>query len=381
MSSRRRWVNAIVATGFITGGVMINSSSVDAGVKQKTAARFLKNAKQGTPKFKKAGNLSFGPNGLLLVVDGDSVVAIDTGDRGPLKKLKAPVKDVANALAAASGARSVKVVDLAVNPLSGTVYFSVSRQPGNQPAILTVDGDGQVGTLGGSKLAYSRVTLPSEEGTRVGRITGVGFAGERILAAGQSSGAFASKIYSIPVPVNHGASADIFSAETYHVSHRRWETRAPIQAFIPFREKDKEYIVGSFACTPIAKFPIDDLKSGAKVKGESVVELGSGNRPLDMFTYEKDGKRWVVTNTQRFHKNLFGPSKYWGVRLDMSYLTNGKINEKAARRNTKENSGPDGMEVVEALFGVVHVDKLNNNEMVVLREDGGKLNLELAPLP
>ncbi|MCH8829883.1 MAG: hypothetical protein IID45_09930, partial [Planctomycetes bacterium] len=43
----------------------------------------------------------------------------------------------------------------------------------------------------------------------------------------------------------------------------------------------------------------------------------AGNRPLDMFTYEKDGKRWVVTNTLRFHKNLFGPSKYWGVRLDM----------------------------------------------------------------
>ena len=112
-----------------------------------------------------------------------------------------------------------------------------------------------------------------------------------------------------------------------------------------------------------------------------MVELGSGNRPLDMFTYEKNGKRWVVTNTQRFKKNLFGPSKYWGVRLDMSYLTSVKINEKAARRNTKENSGPDGMEVVEALFGVVHVDKLNNDEMVVLREDGDKLNLELAPLP
>lgn|GEM_PF-3103363 len=45
MSSRRRWVNAIIATGFMIGGVMINSSSVDAGVKQQTAAKFLKNAK------------------------------------------------------------------------------------------------------------------------------------------------------------------------------------------------------------------------------------------------------------------------------------------------------------------------------------------------
>jgi hypothetical protein len=369
------------AAGFMLGGILNGSSNVDAGVKQETAARFLKNAQQGIPEFEAAGNLSFGPNGLLLVSDKASVVAIDTGDLGPLRKLKAPVKDVVKALAAASGSRSLTVVDMAVNPLSGMVYFSVSRQPGSQAAILTVDGDGRVGTLDGSKLSYSRVTLTGEEGSRVSKITGVGFAEDRILASGQSNGAFASKIYSIPVPVNHGASADIYSAETYHVSHGKWETKAPIQAFIPFRENEKDYIVGSFACTPIAKFLIDDLKSGAKVKGESVVELGSGNRPLDMFTYEKDGKRWVVTNTQRFKKNLFGPSKYWGVRLDMSYLTTDKVNKNAVRRNAKKKTGPEGMEVVEALFGVVHVDKLNNDEMVVLREDGDKLNLELAPLP
>jgi hypothetical protein len=117
------------------------------------------------------------------------------------------------------------------------------------------------------------------------------------------------------------------------------------------------------------------------VKGTSIVELGSGNRPLDMFTYEKDGKRWIVINTLRFHKNLFGPSKYWGVRVEWSYLTAKKTNKDAARRDPKTRSGPKGVEIVDALFGAIQVDKLSNTEMVVLREEKGQLNLEVAPLP
>jgi len=54
---------------------------------------------------------------------------------------------------------------------------------------------------------------------------------------------------------------------------------------------------------------------------------------------------------------------------------------KSVIHKTKKKSGPDRLEIVEALFGMVQVEKLNNDEMVVLREDGDKLNLELAPLP
>ena len=40
----------------------------------------------------------------------------------------------------------------------------------------------------------------------------------------------------------------------------------------------------------MAKFRVDDIESGAKVKGVSMVELGSGNRPLDLFDYtDKSG--------------------------------------------------------------------------------------------
>ncbi len=44
-------------------------------------------------------------------------------------------------------------------------------------------------------------------------------------------------------------------------------------------------------------------------------------------------------------------------------------------------SGPVGIEILDVLFGAVQVDKLSDSEMVVLRENGDRLDLELAALP
>ena len=217
------------------------------------------------------------------------------------------------------------------------------------------------------------MTLPTAENAQFRNVTDLAWGDHSVIVAGQSAEEFANKIYQIPIPLENGVNAQFYSAETYHVSHRRWETKAPIQSFIPWEEDGKFYIVGAFACTPIAKFPLSDLESGAKVKGTSVIELGSGNRPRDMFTYEKDGEQWLVTNTQRFKDNTFGPSKYWAARVKMDYLdaeAPDETNENAPRRNVKAPSGPDakGIEVVEPLFGAVIVSQLENAEVVVMRE-------------
>ncbi|MBI3879478.1 MAG: hypothetical protein HY301_05370 [Verrucomicrobia bacterium] len=380
----------LLAAVACTAGALLVTHSVRAAAKAGSAKDFLKAAQHGDPKLASAGAISFGPHGLLLIAEtkGASIVAVDTGDAGPVKKLKHRVDDVANLVAAKLGAPAggVKIVDLAVNPASGKIYLSVLRTAGALPAIVVIDADGAVNDLAFDKLAWVRVPLPAKEGAKIGNITDVAFAGDRVVAAGASSEEFNSKIFSLPLPLEHGQGAAVFSAETYHVSHGKWETRAPISSFVPYEENGKHYIVGAFACTPIAKFPLDGLSSGANVRGTSFLELGSQNRPLDMFTYEKGGKRWLVTHTQRFGKNLFGPSKYWGVRIDMNYvaLTDAeKINEKAAHRDTKQKSGPAGIEIVDSLFGAVHVDKLDNDDAIVLRETEGsdKLVLEMAKLP
>jgi hypothetical protein len=364
-----------------------NSESSHAAAPKKAAPKYIDNVQLGNPGFKRIGRLGFGPDGLLLVADpaAAAVVAIDTGDTGPVRKLAKKVTNVDELIAGAMGAEAggVEIIDMAVNRQSGMIYLSVQRKQDTRYAILTVNADGKVGVLNLEKVRYVKVSLPVSEGATIRNITGVEFTKNRVLAAGQSNEEFSSKIYSLPLPLTHGSSADVYSTETYHVAHGRWETKAPIQSFVPYEEKGKSYIVGSFSCTPIAKFPLDDIKSGSKVKGTSVVELGSGNRPVDMFTYKKDGKQWLITNTDRFHhqKRPLGPSRYWGVRIDMSYLSSDKTNEEAVRRDTTSKSGPDGIEVVEQLFFAKHVDKLSDTEMVILRDNKGHLDLEISPLP
>jgi hypothetical protein len=352
------------------------------------ASSLLKGAQTGGLQLKSASSLSFGPAGLLLIAETSSasVIAVETGDVGPVQILKQRVDNVSGLIAGGLGttADNVTVQDLAVNPDSGRIYLSISRKPDNATLLITIDAAGQVKPLDLSNLPWVRMTLPGGTASKVTRVTDVAFAKDRVLAAGSCNEEFASKIFSLPVPLEHGATAAIYSAETYHVAHRKWETKAPISSFIPYEENGQSYVVGAFGCTPIAKFPLNELKSGAQVKGVSVLELGSGNRPLDLFSYSKGGKRWLVTHTQRFQKNLFGPSNLWAARVDMAYLSRSEpdeVNENAARRDTKNKVGPDGVEIVDSLFGAVQVDKLNDEQAVVLRETSSGLALEVADLP
>lgn len=358
-----------------------------------SASSYFKQPQKGGLEIQSAGQIGFGPSGMLLVSDpkSTSVLAIDTGDAGPLQKLSKRVDNIEAALAKAAGAESVTIVDMAANPASGKIYFSVNGQPGNRPHILALAADGSVSKPDLAGAAHVRMKLPSAENAQLRNVTDLAWGDHSVIVAGQSSEEFSNKIYQIPVPLEHGVNANYYSAETYHVAHGKWETKAPIQSFIPWEEDGKFYVVGAFACTPIAKFPISDLESGAQIKGTSVVELGSGNRPRNMFTYEKDGQQWLVTNTHRFHKNLFGPSKYWAARVKMEYLdadSPENTNEKAIRRDIKVNDGPEakGIEVVEPLFGAVIVSQLKNEEVVVLREtdtasDTAPHAVELVTLP
>ncbi|MEQ8787219.1 MAG: hypothetical protein RIC55_13015 [Pirellulaceae bacterium] len=387
----RAFIYTSLVTAFLLGALLagLQPQTTGAPISAESSSGstgLLANAQTGQPLLKSISRITFGPRGLLLLADSRaaSIVAIETGDVKPGETLANPIDDVDRKVAAALGSEDAKIVDVAVNPASGRIYLAVQR--GGEPVLMTVAADGELALADLAKAHYAVVSLPGGTASKVSNITDVQFSEEGVLAAGQSNEEFSSKIFSLSLPLTHGASASNYSAETYHVSHRRWETRAPIRSFVPYQEDDQMYVVGSFSCTPIAKFPLDNLTSGAKVQGISVVELGSGNQPLDMFTYQRDGKQWLVTNTYRFHfqKNTFGPSKWWGVRLDMKHLaSDDKVNEDAVRRDTKVDKDPQGIEVVDVLSGAVQVAKVNDQQAVVLRNvnDEDRYRLELVTLP
>ena len=59
-------------------------------------------------------------------------------------------------------------------------------------------------------------------------------------------------------------------------------------------------LMASYTCTPLVLFPLNELKAGVHAKGRTVAELGAGNSPLDMISYEKEGKKYfLMSNSNR----------------------------------------------------------------------------------
>jgi hypothetical protein len=358
-----------------------------AGTAPAADSPLFKTTASGTPKIVSIDAIRFAPHGVLLIGDGRGaqVIAVQTGDTiaGPVQKEAIDKIDEKLAGKLGTTAKGIKITDLAVNPASGKAYVAVLKQEGKVPVVLTVDGDGKIGEFSLEKVTYARIALPGGEKSPITKITDLAFAGDRILVAGQASEEFACKMLTIPVPLEHDAKGTIYSTETFHVSHNAWETRAPMSSILPFEDGGKRYLIGSFACTPVVKYPLDELQPNAKVKGISVIELGSGNRPLRMFTYEKDGKNYVLMNTFRFHhkQKPFGPSPYWTVRFERDLLAeNDKVNQKAVRRiDGKYEPVTDRIKQIEDFNGVELMDKLGKDKALTLREDG-KGGYRLAPV-
>jgi hypothetical protein len=349
----------------------------------------FKSSTTGNPKVQSIDAIGFGPQGLLIIGDskGGQIVAVNTGDTTPQNWSRTDLPKVNEELAGRLGttAKGIEITKLAVNPASRKAYIAVRKLADKSSVLLTLDGTGKINEFALDNVKYARAKLPAQ--SKINLITDVTWADDRILAAVQANDTFGSRIVSIPVPLQNDSEGVTFSTETFHVAHNKWETKAPIRTVLPYSQDGKKYLVGAFTCTPLVKYSLDDLQPGAKVKGTSVVEVGNGNTPRDMFTYEKGGKTYILMSTFRmFHSRApVGPSPYWTVKLDHTLLTESKnINEKALRRvqgKTLE-SRTDRATVVDTFHGVTHMDRLDNERALVIRtDDKGAMNLAVLALP
>lgn len=372
----------------------LGAASVALGILAGTATAadtpVLKTTATGTPKVQSIEVIRFAPEGVLLIGDGKGghILAVATGDTAKKATLKDPIEKIHEKIAGKLGttAKGIEIVGMAVNPASGTAYLAVRKQDDKKYLIVTVDGAGKIGDFPLEDVKHARVALPVADKSSLAKVTDLAWAGDRIFVAGQSNEQFAAKMYVIPAPLEHDAKAGAYSAETFHVSHGAWETKAPMTALMPLEEQGKKYLVGAFFCTPIVKYALDDVKAGAAVKGISVIEMGYGNTPRTMFAYEKDGKSYVLLNTFRvYHKQTpFGPSPYWTARLDLDLLKeNDKVNAKAIQRtDSKLKPITDKIKMVEDYHGVVHISPLDKERALVVKEDGkGGFTLAALPLP
>ena len=73
-----------------------------------------------------------------------------------------------------------------------------------------------------------------------------------------------------------------------------------MRTFVPYTIDGQQYVLAAYTCTPLVKIPVSDLKAGAQVKGVTISDLGSGNQPLDMVPYKKDGHEFILIANSSF---------------------------------------------------------------------------------
>jgi hypothetical protein len=283
------------------------------------AAALTDSLKAGKADLKSASVLTFGPEGILFVGDsvGAALYALDTGDRAASQSAPVNIKGIDEKIAAMLGTMpdQIAINDLAVNPISKKMYLAVTRGKGANavPVILRVDAKGKIETLSLDNVKYSKTALldapESKEGAfhpllvtggnpRLDAFSDLAYVDGKVLVAGLSNEEFASTLRAVSFPFSQDTRGT--GIEIWHGSHAKFETQAPIHTFVPYKIKGETNILASYTCTPLVKIPVSALKPGAKVKGTTIAELGSGNRPLDMIAYTKGGHNYfLMSNTNR----------------------------------------------------------------------------------
>ena len=342
------------------------------------------------------GPITFGPDNILFVADNQAakIYALDvetlvSNTTLGLKNIMGIDQQIAALLG--TDVREIAITDLAISPKSRNAFIALSRGRGNnaQPVLIRVDGSGQLNVISLRDVHYTMLEIPnppqanpdSESGqftqrrdgswiegrARMHSTTDMAYIDGKLFIAGLSNDEFSSKLRSVSFPfdqANEGTSVEI-----WHAAHGQFETQSPVYTFVPYRLNGEQNLIAGYLCTPLVKFSISDLKPGNKVMGQTIAELGNGNRPLDMIVYHKNGSDYLLmSNTSR------GVMK---IPTD-GFSSANEIDEAVARGET---AGIE-YETITKMSGVEQLDLFDTEHAIVIkRNDVGVANLEIISLP
>lgn len=339
----------------------------------------LESLQPGVANLESAGVLAFGPEGVLFVGDSQAgaIWALDTADREPgsgAVNLDAVDTKIAGALGLTPD--RILINDMAINPISKKAYLSVSRGRGPDAAavIVSVDASGKIAELSLSNIPHSVAKLENPvsadaedrrgNSLRAQAITDLAFLDGKVFVAGLSNEEFASNLQTIQFPF--AATGKSASVEIYHGNHGRWETRSPVRAFIPYEIGEQPQLLAAYTCTPLVQFPVDQLETQTKVVGKTIAELGNRNRPLDMISYSKGGKKYI----------LMANSSRGVMKLDVNNLED----QNSITEPVEDKEGVS-YETIASLEGVMQLDQLDDTRAVILSQNGDRLDLRTIALP
>lgn len=337
---------------------------------------------QAETTLSSAGALEFGPANTLFVGDtfGGKVFAVDVSrvisdqsgyalGRAETFEGRTIIADLKAELGVlmAAPADQITVNDVTVHGASGQIFLSGHRGlgPDAMPFVATVD-QGVLGIVDIAALGQTVHTLKSPAGTtdlEFGQpaqsyaITDIDYHDGEIFVAGVSGESFNSTLRRVTYPFVEGGEAETH-IEIWHAVHAQWETRAPIIAQTIAELDGVPTLVAVYACTPLVRIPLADLKDGAEIRGEMIGELGYGNSPLDILQFSNpfDGSQNVlVTHSHRTANQIPLPAIASAEPMPVE---------------VGNNFGPDGLTGFPVpATGIQHMAMINDSWAITVRPD------------
>ncbi|HEU5291167.1 MAG TPA: hypothetical protein VFU05_11020 [Cyclobacteriaceae bacterium] len=329
---------------------------------------------RGNIQLKSLTSITFNKDGILFLADplGMRIYAIDAKQENVKKAMTIEVSGIDEKIGALIGvsSRDVKIEDMAVNPTSQEIYLAVTRKNGgSEPVLVKVDNKGSLSLVSLNNVSYYETSLsgvPSPDAklpqpwhTRTMAVTDMAFVDGELMVAGLSGEEFSSNLRRFAYPFTNQSKA--VKLEIYHTSHDRYETNSPIETFLPFTVNGQQQILAGYGCSPIATFALSDIRAKDQLRGNTIAELGGGNRPVDMIMHKKN---LYISNSDRTL-----------MRMTPEDLNNAKPLTTRAP-GIYAATGVEYLSI--ASVGVTQLANLNDNYFVFLQRniEDGTLNLK-----
>ncbi|WP_207004484.1 hypothetical protein [Trinickia mobilis] len=324
--------------------------------------------------------IAFGPSDVLFVADwkASTIDAIRLPAAPASAASPYNIYDLATLLSRVSGGAAVHVKDMKARPGTGMVYVAYEYGPNALPALAEVTPQGMVQPVDLKAASATEIVLKNATTANISfwgkfperslTVTDMKWNGSELFVAGLSNLSFASSLWRVRYPFD--GTSNLTTLEIFHTTHNQIETRAPIRAMTFAELNGMPYLVAAYLCTPLVTIPLDALKDGAHLRGQTIAELGYGNTPSDMISYSSTSQGTTTSNI--LLTNFERSADLMPVSAVASAAAGPGLNQWVPFGQI-QGIQPEAL----PLSGVVRVDNLDDKFIVALRNDieSGKTQL------
>jgi len=322
----------------------------------------------GTPALKSIQAIAFGPENILFIGDntGSMVYAIEINDKKSTSEINFNIDNITAKIGVVMGASAsdIKILDMAVNPLSNNVFFAVSREnKGTIKSALFRLGDNGLQEFSLEQVNYSKKEIDNTpaisakfwgQPSKTYTITDLHYVNDNVIVSGLSNEEFSSGLRKITFPFNNNVITT--NVQAYHVSHSANETNAPIYRFLPVKLQNEWTIVAGYMCTPLVTFKLSELDGNNKLIGKTVAEIGAGNAPTGIISYTYNNENFILVSNNRYSLTRFKGKD----------ILNAKAIKSPSRDKGVERKTID-------IGSVVHLADYGENVLVITRSSDKKV--------